>query len=530
MSPMRLRAALIGASLFLATSPSFANGRFPLSQRLFQDQGNPDRLFLSATFGLLLTQDGGQNWYHVCEGALTPDLLESDIVVDLMPDGAMLAALVRPLRLSADCGCTWDPVLGDAMDQLVVDVAKAGGSSVFALMRSVGPPIAYRIERSNDDGRTWSKVSDLPQRLQAFTLDVAPSDPTRVYVSVTLNPDADAGIPLSMPALFVSEDAAATWSAPRPIQGTTAGDQPYIAAVHPTNADTVYVRTDAWTANEDTGLDEADDALFVTDDAGLTSREVLRKGGKLFGFALSPDATEIVVGYGDPAQAAREVYPEDLGIYRASTTSLTFTQLLNESVSCLTWNANGLFSCFTDMVGLSPDGSVPPMASGFTPVLTFKDVRGPLACNSETCLPEWQEGREDIASVCDRLSAECEVDTTSNVISCTPPTGGSGGAGGSDTGGAGGSSGAATGGSPGGAATTGGVGATTPTGGSSSGGTTSGTTSSGGGAGEPSPKGNDDPSGCGCRSPRAAGPRGTALALALLALLGLHRRKRSEKR
>src|ERR1044071_1013480 len=106
MSPMRLRAALLCASLVLATAPSHANGRFPLSQRLFQDQGNPDHLFLSATFGLLLSQDHGQNWYHVCESALTPDLIESDILFELMPDGSMLSALVHPLRLSSDCGCS----------------------------------------------------------------------------------------------------------------------------------------------------------------------------------------------------------------------------------------------------------------------------------------------------------------------------------------------------------------------------------------------------------------------------------------
>src|SRR5262245_55999546 len=120
---MRLRAALVCASLLFAATTSHANGRFPLAHRFFQEKGNPNHLFMSATFGLLVSRDHGQSWYHVCERALTPELLESDILLEIMPDGAMLAALVRPLRLSTDCGCTWEPVLGDASDQSVTDIA-----------------------------------------------------------------------------------------------------------------------------------------------------------------------------------------------------------------------------------------------------------------------------------------------------------------------------------------------------------------------------------------------------------------------
>jgi MYXO-CTERM domain-containing protein len=526
MSPMRLRAALLCASLLFAASPSHANGRFPLSQRLFQDQGNPDHLFLSATFGLLLSQDHGQSWYHVCEAALTPELLSSDILFELMPDGTALASLVRPLRVSTDCGCTWQPVLGDAMDQSITDIAKAGESSVLALARTSGPPLVFRIERSSDSGRTFGKLSDLPPRLQAFTLDVAPSNPMRVYVSVVLSPDADAGIAEPTPALLVSDDGGMTFGAPRPIQGATFDDQPYIAAVHPTNADTVYVRTDAWTPNDETGLDEANDALFVTDDGGTHFREVLRKGAKLFGFALSPDASSVVVGYGDPQQATREVFMEDVGIYRASTADFTFTQALNTPVSCLTWNGHGLYACFADSVGVSADGSVPATVAGFTTILANSEVRGPLACNSATCLSEWQMGSEEVASVCDRLNAACDVDPAENLISCSAPTGGSGGAG---VGGSGASAGAATGGAPtGGTTPAAGMGGAT-LGGSSTGGSAGATTGSGN-AGEPPTQHDDSPSGCGCRSPRAAGSEWTAFVLALLALLGLRQRRRIEKR
>jgi MYXO-CTERM domain-containing protein len=520
---MRLRTTLLAASLALVTSTSLANGRFPLSQRLFQDQSNPDGFALSTTFGLLVTRDHGQNWYHVCEGALTPELLEADPLLEVLPDGSMLAALVRPLRRSEDCGCTFTPVLGDAANTSVTDIAKGGPNTVLALMRTSEPTIVYHVERSTDGGRTWNMLSELPRKLQAFTLDAAPSNPMRVYVSATLSADPDAGIPFLTNALFVSDDGGATWSAPRPL-GVANDGQPYIAAVHPTNPDTVYVRTDAWTLNEDMSIDEANDALVVTDDAGMEFREVLRKHAKLFGFALSPDAATVLAGYGDPQQAARLVYPDETGIYTANTADFAFTQVMDAPVSCLTWNTNALYACFDTMVGVAPAGAVPATRAEFTSLLAFADVKGPLACNANGCLPEWQEGREDVASVCDRLGAVCEVDPAASVVECTP----AGGSSGSGTGGSGASAGAASGGATnGGSTSTGGAGPSAGLGGSppgGAGGATSGESNSGASSDD------DSGSSCGCRSPGTSGRSGVFAVLAALAALGVLGRTRAKQK
>jgi hypothetical protein len=509
---MRLGAALLSASLVLAATPSHANGRFPLSQRLFQDQGNPDHFVLSATFGLLMSRDHGESWYHICEAALTPELLESDPVLELMPDGSLLASLLRPLRRSDDCGCTWLPVLADTMDESIVDVAKAGGSAVLALVRQVSPALGFRIGRSDDGGRTWSTVSALPGRLEAFTLDAAPSNPLRVYVSVMLHADPDAGLPQSTPALLVSDDGGISFGAPRPIQGAIAADFPYIAAVHPADHATVYVRTDAWTASEDGALDEANDALFVSDDSGAEFREVLRKHAKLFGFALSPDGSTVLAGYGDPVQAARAVYLEDTGIYSASTTDFAFTQALNAPVSCLTWNERGLYACFEERVGVTQGTAVPATPEEFSPVLVYADVKGPLHCGATTCLAQWRDGSEDVAPVCQMLAAECDGDTTQNVQECAPSAGGFAGSG---SGGGAGSAGVSSGGvSPGGSPSTAGAGAQSIAG-SGGGSPIAGATNSG--AANASSGGGS----CGCRSPGTMPREGALSSFAVLVVLAL---------
>ena len=49
----RLVACALGLVLFGGERPALANGRFPRAQRLLEDNGNPERLVLAATYGLL---------------------------------------------------------------------------------------------------------------------------------------------------------------------------------------------------------------------------------------------------------------------------------------------------------------------------------------------------------------------------------------------------------------------------------------------------------------------------------------------
>jgi MYXO-CTERM domain-containing protein len=510
----RWTAWILGVAALLCAAPLSANGRFPESQKLIEDPRDPNRLLLAGTAGLLITEDRGQNWYYLCEQAFALEQIEGDPLLELLPNGELLSGLIATLNRSTDCGCTWTARLAEPELVTLLDLSleKSGDRAVLALTRdlSINPEI-YSLQESRDAGQTWTKVSDLPAEVEeAFTLDSAPSDASRIYVSALMKSGTG--------ALLVSTDRGAGWQT-RNFAGADINNQAYIAAVHPTNAEVVFVRTNGWDQDN-----TANDALFYTDDGGQTWTELIRRQGKLFGFALSPDATRVVVGYGDPYQAASFTTTEDLGLYIADTGQTSFTKIFHAAISCLSWTGRGLYACHAE--GL-PDFDV-DFTLGFAPnadfteatpdplssLLKLPDVRGPLGCAAAVCADDWTMPSEFGDPVCERFGAQC----TGPADGPEPPCGSAGPPGG--TGGAAGTNG--TGGTVDAGGGTGGAGAVTGSGGTTPGsGATGGTGASGGGS---------DDGGCGCRTVPASPATLSALLIALLASpLARRRRRRSSR-
>lgn len=484
---------------------ALANGRFPEAQRVFEYPGNPNRLYLSATFGLLVTEDRGKNWYTICEEAFALKFLEGDPLLEIMPDGSLLGGIHDTLNRSTDCGCTWQTTLAAAATDVVVDITidRSTGAVIALMADSSTFPAKYSVSESTDQGKTWSKRSDLPTALAVpVTIDVAPSDSSRIYVSGA--PRIEPGTtPNSL--LAISSDHAATWQT-REINLASASATPFIAAVDPTDPDKLYVRTDEW---DDSMYFAANDALLYSDDAGMTWRELARHSAKLFGFALSPDNKTILIGYGDPLQAGgRSTNPDDFGIYKAAVPTFNFDKIFVAAINGLRWNSTGLYVAITEN---NPDVPTPGMSLGFAATADFtlatskplnsllavKEVRGPLACNVGLCGDNWKDGVQGVAPLCDLLAASCDVDASAHSLSCDAPADagtGSGGAGGSGSGG----------GSSGGVGASGAAGAN---------GMDAGTGGSGG------------KSGCACSAGPDAGRGGLGLlVIALTATLVRHRR------
>jgi hypothetical protein len=329
--------------------------------------------------------------------------------------------------------------LGQAVTESVLDETHdADGVTVALVQNFEAFPTKVVLYESRDSGTTWQKLADLPEQFEsAFTIDVAPSDTSRIYVS-TYSPSQAVGV------LLVSEDRGQSWQ-DRAIPETSSAAAPYIAAVHPELSDVVFVRTDHW---DGTAEFAAQDALLVSTDAGVTFQEVIQRQAKLLGFAVSPDGSTVLAGYGDPVSAGMRTNFEDFGVYKAATADFVFDKILNVAVSCLRWTERGVYVC---TVQNHPELPSPGMSLGFAenadftlesveplePLLDVVNVRGPLGCTAAACAETWQQGLQGNPAVCEQLGAVCDADTVQNRLACEPPTGSAGAPSGGTAGGSG---------------------------------------------------------------------------------------------
>jgi hypothetical protein len=488
---------------------------------LVESEADPKLLALYGTYGLIVSNDAGATWNHVCEAA-TGTYAGEDPLLELLTDGKILARTEVALVKSEDSWCNWGAVRDGVANQ-VQDITRgpAAPMTVLAIVSTydAGKGFKSHFTQSTDGGSTWSAERELPLVTRGLSIDVAPSTPKRVVVSGF---DSSNG-----QRLLVSDDGGGTWLG-RQIAGTGPASAPYLAAISQKDPNHIFLRTDSY--EDINGIDTATDALLVTLDGGVTWATAFQKNAKLFGFALSPDESTILVGYGDPVVAATYVEPLDLGIYRADAAAVLadpanaashFEKIFDASVTCLRWTKTGLFACTSQAergfeVGKAPDAAFTLAdANPFTPLLTLPRVR-PLPCAAGTdgyaCYSDPDNG---FASVCGVFKASCDA-------SAPPPTG----AGGSPDASVPSSGGAMN-------ASAGGAGGTTGGGGAGAGGTTQAGgagQSAAGSAGGPAPSGEQGSSSCGCRVVGVESRIRFEAFLIAVAALVRRRRKRVECR
>ncbi|HMI89612.1 MAG TPA: hypothetical protein VK550_36310, partial [Polyangiaceae bacterium] len=337
-----------------------ANGRFPRAQYLKESATDPSALVLSATYGLLVTNDRGKNWYLVCESGLFGNQPDDgdwiDPFLELTPAGQIFSGSNHAVRTSTDRACSFSTVAGLPVDWRWYDRTKTsdkasvfdlslepvvGDNAVVALVSSLEPSgFEHRIFESLDNGATWVPLGSKPIAApitQAATVDVDPTDPKRLYVT---------GRGQTSISIFAwSLDRGETWSSSE-IPGTEDVDNSYIAAISPTDPNKIWVRSSRWLLDPDVGADIGEDSLAYSSDAGKTWTEILRKRAKLMGFALSPNGETVLAGYGDTNDpSGRHVDDADMGVYEASAGSAAFVKVFDASVTCLTWNKTGIYVC-----------------------------------------------------------------------------------------------------------------------------------------------------------------------------------------
>jgi hypothetical protein len=362
-------ASSLWACLCLSASAS-ANGRFPAADQLVFRPEQPSSLALRTTFGLLFSEDAGESWDWVCESAIGYSGTQ-DPMLGVMADGVLIAALNEGIARSSGSACAWSFAEGDALGSQVIDVSvkKSDPRTAVALAwdpasDSGGAAYRGRLLVTEDNGEHFEQLpAALDPSVLMLTVDLAPSDEQRVYLSGTRSTD-DGRTGL----LLVSRDGGASFSE-REVPFDERLDQGlYIAAVDPSDADTLYLRTSSAGAGR----------LIVSRDGGKTFTTPF-VGSPVRGFALSPDGQHVYFG-------------GTTGIYAGSRDDLVFEQRSSVRCLCLAATEDTLYACSDDYsgfsVGASRDGGF-----SFEPKLHLKSVRGPLACAEDTsagsCAAEW---------------------------------------------------------------------------------------------------------------------------------------------
>jgi hypothetical protein len=414
------RGALLGAALSVLTlaAPARANGRYPASSQLALSPKDPSVLLVRATYGLLLSSDGGQTWSWICEAAVGYGN-EEDPMMAFTADGTLLAGEFEGLSVGSPDACLWTFTPASLADKYVIDIAvdKVDPSQgVLIISNSVGQDDAgaaiflTQLWQTADSGHSWAQAgASLPSQFLGLTVDTAPSNPQRVYVSGRNGPPDYPGV------IERSDDRGATWQM-LPIPGSDSNHLPYIGAVDPQNPDIVYVRLDADPA----------DSLVVSKDGGVTWTTVYSAKGKLTGFALSPDGTSVAIGGSMD------------GVLTAPSSTLSFTPTSSVGALCLTWAAGGLYACadeFTDgfTAGVSHDDG-----KTFTALMHLADIC-PLTCSepdsgvNQQCPVAWGPTAQTINAVCGSGDAGTDGGPPSSSppskgCGCSLPAGSAGGA------------------------------------------------------------------------------------------------------
>ena len=360
-------AALVTAAALLAVAaaPAAANGRFPRSVKIVFRPGHPEEMALGVTFGLLVSKDDGVTWRWVCEsavgfsGTFDPDY-------EYSASGAIFATTFDGLKVTRD-GCHWDPAPAPLGTTFVSSVAVGPDGTIWA--GTSDSVLGSAIYKSTDDGAHFAPTAPLGMAGDWWeTIEVAPSDPQRVYIT---------GFRLmaAQPRqrfLYRTTDGGATWQElpTTAFVGTNNSDL-QIAAIAPTDADVVFLRMTLVGPT-------LQEAIYRSADAG----------------ALAPTWTKVLDLQdnipGVTVRADGEVWAATpfRGLYRSTTGGTAFTVVPDVTFEgrCLAERSDGtLFLCTNN---LPPDGATLHVSTtgtgGWSKKLTYADITGPIRCEAGT--------------------------------------------------------------------------------------------------------------------------------------------------
>jgi hypothetical protein len=352
----RRAATLVLLTTLAGSTDGKANGRFPAVDQLVVEPGNPDHLVLRGTFGVLVTRDRGGSWDFLCEAAM--GYKDTDPALAVLPGGVILLGLQTGISRSDELGCTFEPALGITEPVPDVSAVRAEPGTAYAVS-SAG--YTSQFWESTDQGATFLPLGERLSDFSADTLDAAPTNANLIYAS---------GLVDTTGVLLRSDNRAESFTTFE-IPGSNPVHRPYIAAIDPTDENTVFVR-----------LDGLPGKLLVTRDGGAEFREILQTDVPAQGFALSPDGSIVVASN-----------PFD-GTFVATRPGYEFQRVACGGPSCLLFEGDELYGCGDDFVDGYIVGLSRNVGESFERVIDLGCLTGPTACGAasgvgEVCPADW---------------------------------------------------------------------------------------------------------------------------------------------
>lgn len=358
------------ASAALHAPAARANGRMPGATEFALSRSDPDHLLTRATFGLVQSFDGGDSWQWICEQAVNVSGEADPPLAVAEGSGLVLLPPAGDTLVSHDRGCSWSsapsPLQGRRSVDLTVDPHDpARVLVVTSTVESIDERglVTYdnALVETRDGAASWTELARLPSDFVIETLEIAASDPRRIYVSGTASASPLIGV------IERSDDGGANWTRTTVDLPPTSGSL-FISAIDPHDPDRLWVRVPA--QGDRFGLFPA--SLLVSSDAGESFAMIAATSMGMLGLAVSPDGTQLA--YGGPADGLL-VGPSD--------GSGEFVRVSDLRVRCLRWTESGLYACGTEpndpfSVGVSTD-----LGASFQPIYRMRDTC-PQECASGT--------------------------------------------------------------------------------------------------------------------------------------------------
>jgi hypothetical protein len=381
-----LRAAAVSVAITGLAAPARANGRFPSAVDLTFEETDAEVLYLSSTFGLLVSRDGGASFSWVCESAVGYGGTY-DPAYAVGPAGELWATTPDGLRVSRDGACSWESAGGPlGAGVLTSDVAVGGDGRVWVTTSTVGETNDVFV--STDAGFAPGGLA--ADDIWWTSVRAAPGDADRIYVSGLAPPRGDAP---TAPVLRRTVDGGATWDE-LPVGDLAFRDESSLVllAVSPVDPDVLFARVQ-------NAVEPVGDAVYRSDDAGQSWTSVVEFGDVVSAFSISADGKTLLAATayrcpGDPAEPIKGC------VRRSRDGGLTWSPTDSQpQLRCLAaLPGGGLLGCANNW---DPDnfalGASTDDGESWNGLFRFADMVGPLECAAgttqrDTCsVDEWPD-------------------------------------------------------------------------------------------------------------------------------------------